>query len=247
MQKIFSILASILLLLSACGKNEGPLYRIGIDPTWYSLDLKGKEKNLLGFSTELLKEISEIEKINIELITRSWDNLVQGLEEKNYEGILSTIRPYLFNLKKYDFSAVYLATGPVLILSTASHFTSIEEMKGKEVGMLRGSQDEIFLKQYPTILTRTFDSIPEMLTAVAKGNIDGALVNVLTARAYIQDLYHGQLKIVTPPLDNEGLRLITLHDQVPALIKKFNEGLEKAKEKGIYKQLAQKWALNLSQ
>jgi polar amino acid transport system substrate-binding protein len=243
MKKIFILFSLCFLLFNSCGQRIRPVYRIGVDPTWYHLELMGKEKNLLGFSTDLLKEIGMLKKINIELIMRSWDNLAEGLKEESYAAILSTITPYLFNRETYDFSDIYLSTGPVLIVSASSSVTSLKEMEGKEVAIQRGSQNEPLFEKYPGVLLRIYDSIPQALNDVAKQVIDGAIVDILTAEGYVQDIYHGELKIATPPLNKEGVRLITLHGKEAKLIENFNEGLRELKENGVYSQLARKWSL----
>ena len=65
----------------------------------------------------------------------------------------------------------------------------------------------------------------------------GALIPNLEARALIPNLYTNQLKIVTAPLSNHGLRLITLKGNHEDLIDYFNKGLEKLKKEGTYQKI----------
>ena len=51
--------------------------------------------NVSAFTDDLLKEISQLEGIYFEKITMSWDNLVNGLQEEKYDGMISTIYPYM--------------------------------------------------------------------------------------------------------------------------------------------------------
>ena len=82
-----------------------------------------------------------------------------------------------------------------------------------------------------------------MLNAVVTHNLDGCLIPILAATSYIRDLYQGQVKIATPPLTDEGLRLVAKHNTAQELIKKFNDGLEKMHKDGSYHELAHKWGL----
>ncbi len=234
-----------LLVLAGCGGKSKPAsVRIGIDPSWYPLEISEKQIRVSAFSNELLQEISHLEKIQLATVTRSWDNLLSGLQEKEYEAILFSMMPYNFNQKQYDFSALYLMTGPVLVLPYTVEFTSFEALSGKEIAVQRGSADEPLLAKYPEILIRTYDSISQALNDILAGTIDGAVIPILTAESYCQDLYSGQLKIATPPLNQEGLRLITLHDAAPSLVEAFDAGLKKIKENGTYAALARKWGLS---
>lgn len=242
MKKIL-ILISI-LLLSSCGSAPPPSYQIAIDPQWYSMNIKGKEQNITGFATDILKEISLNQKIHLELITRNWDNLTEGLKQKKYEAILSNLYPYVFNLKKYSFSDLFLATGPVLVVPISSSIHSLDQMGGKEIAIQAGSEGAALLAPHGDILTRTYESIPQALNALSKGEVDGAIVHILQAKAYCKDLYQGVLKMATKPLNAQGIRLLTVYDQNPLLLEHFNAGLKTLHHNGKYEKLLEKWSLN---
>ena len=49
---------------------------------------------------------------------------------------------------------------------------------------------------------------------------------------------------MTPPLTQEGLRLVTLkNEKGQQLIDAYNEGLDRLKEAGTYDKLLEKWGL----
>ena len=235
----------ILLLLSACGgKSKSSAMRIGVDPAWTSLQLPEKQTNVTAFSNELLLEISRLEEIQIATVARSWDNLLSGLQDEEYEAVLSSLMPYNFNQKQYDFSDIYLMTGPVLVLPYTSKIHSLDKLDGKEIAVQKGSPYAAILEKHPKILIRIYDSLPQAFNDILTGTLDGAIVPILIAESYCQDLYSEQLKIATPPLNDEGLRLITLHDQATSLMEAFNRGLKKLKENGTYAALARKWGIS---
>ncbi len=225
----------------SCGGSQKTTYQVGVDPSWYPLLVEGKEKNLTGFSTELLQEIGKKEHIAISKVSVSWDVLMEGLKKKQYAAILFSLPPYNFNQQTYDFSELYLKTGPVLVVPASYPYTSLEKLSGKEIAVMPGSSGTSILEKYPGILIRNYDSIARALNDVSTGTINGALVDRLMAEAYCQDLYQGKLRIVTEPLDNSGLRMITLHNQAPELIEAFNEGLDKLKSSKEYDNLLKKW------
>lgn len=241
----FSAVLMCLFLFASCiSKNAGRGYLIGIDPNWYSLDLMGKEKSVYAFSNELLQEIAKKNSMKISTLQMNWDTLMPGLEIGQCDAILSSLYPYLFNKKKYDFTNNYLNTGPVLVMPFNAKETSLDTLQGKEIAVQEDSSDADFLETHPGIIIRTYDTVPHALNDIVKGNLDGALVDLLIAESFCQDLYHGQLKIVSPPLNDAGLRLVTLHGHAPALIKSFNKGLKELMHSGEYKKLQKKWGLS---
>ena len=232
------------IALGCGGGAQKTVYQIGVDPSWYPLLLDNKESSLTAFSTELLQEIAKLEEIGVTKVTVSRDHLMDGLKKGEYSGILFSMPPYNFNQQTYDFSDLYLKTGPVLVVSTSFDFTSFEHLSGKEIAVMPDSPGTLILEKYPGILIRNYDSIAKALSDVSSMQIDGAIVDVLPATSYCQDLYQGKLKIVTSPLNDSGLRLITLHNRAPGLIEAFNEGLDKLKSSNEYDGLLMKWGFS---
>lgn len=240
MKSLLTFFTCVSLFLAGCGKKH-EVYQIGVDPSFFPLDIKGKEANLFGFSNELLQEISKLEGVRFARINMSWDNLIWGLKEKKYDAILSLMYPYAFNQKKFSFSHPYLLTGPVLIVRKSTKATSMKAMKGKEVGVEANSSEALLIDQYPNVLPREYITLSAAFQDLENLSIGGLLTGNLQASAYVDDLYQNTLKIATEPLNDEGIRLITMSDAEPKLIKAFNEGLKKLKDSGKYKELLKKW------
>lgn len=244
MKTILSIFSLIVAcLLSSCSSSPTKPHIVGIDPSWYPMQFGNLENNVTAFSTELLSAIGEKEKIAFSKISVGWEDLMQGLQKDEYEAILSSMPPYLFNQKLFSFSSVYLPVGPVLVVRSSSTIDSMDSLQGKEIAVVTGSSADLILEKSPGVLIRYYESTPQMLDALLKETIDGALIDVLSATAYLRDLYQKELKIVTAPLTDEGLRLITKYNTAPKLIKKFDAGLKKLRDEGSYNQLLDKWGL----
>lgn len=238
-----ALLCALLLLMLGCGKS-GPTYRIGVDPLWYPLDIpQGKEVNVLGFSTDLLLEFSRLKNVQLVIVYMSWDNLLSGLEQAQYDGALSSLLPYNFNENQYAFSDLYLQTGPVLVLPQNSPVTSMGMLGGMEIGFPQGSQQDLLLKPSPGVLARPYTSVPQALNDILAENLDGALVGYLVADGFCRDLYQGALQIATPPLNDAGLRLISLKQGSPQIVQLFSEALQEMVKDGTYSALATKWGL----
>lgn len=238
----------VFALLFSCGCNTPVLasqtYGIGVDPSWYPLQLAGQEPNVLAFSIELLTMIAKEENLQLTVQTMSWDNLMWGLQGKKYNAVLSPLRPYTFYEKKFSFSNPYLNSGPVLVVPKDSHIKKLHDLKGKEIGVVRGSSAALLLQTVPGILLQGYDSIALALEALEKEDVDAAVLEVLIVQNYVRNLYKDVLKIAGQPLNNEGLRLISLFQQSPKLLKSFDRGLAALKKKGEYAKLLKKWGLS---
>ncbi|MBF5059398.1 substrate-binding periplasmic protein [Candidatus Neptunochlamydia vexilliferae] len=242
MIKRYFLLFFILMVAVSCGTtSRGKSYTIAIDPSWFPLDLQGKEPNIYAFSSELLRAISHKEGVFFEKIRMDWDNLALGLEKGDYDGMLSSLTPRVFWGKTYTFSDPFLHTGPVLVIREEEKIRSLD---GKEIAVDSFANEAILIEKFPGVIIQYYTVIPEGLDEVLSGQLDGVLINYLQATSYIRDLYHGQVKIAMPPLDDAGLRLITLDGGNTELVEIFNRGLDKLKDDGTLDKLLAKWELN---
>lgn len=233
-----------LLLTVSCGKKKSSPYEIGIDPSWYPLQLGSQDERVLVFSLELLQEIAKREHLPLAIVRRSWDNLLWGLAEKKYPAVLSSMRPYTFYCDKYSFSNLYLKTGPVIVVGKNSKISTVEDLSMRRVAVVRGSSAALLLQKTPGVLLQGFDSIALCLQALANRDVHAAAIEVLVAQNFVNDFYKDSLKLVSEPLTNEGLRLLTLHNATPDLMRRFNRGLAEMKQNGAYDKLLEKWGLS---
>lgn len=223
------------------------VYRIAIDETWYPLQLYEKEEDITIFSKEIALVIAAQEHYSIQILQVDTDNLFTGLDKGEYEGVLSSSIPNEENSENYILSNSYYLTGPVLVVSTSSDVKSLKNLKGKTVGILAGSEQIrlLYANNYLNFVLYDYKNRFQLVNDVSSNVIDGMLLDLIPAYEYTtSSLYRGQLKIVSPPLTNEGLCLIAIKNpESIKLIDRFNEGLKAIKKNGIYAQLLLEWGL----
>lgn len=238
------LLRLFVLALLACGcscGNGSPrgAMRIGIDTQWYPLDFGHQTSYVNGYTEDLLLEMARYSGMQFELVTANWDTLVDGLKEDKYDAILTSMPPYEYNTAKYDFSKNYLDLGPVLIVPTGATQTDLSKMNGAMVGIIANDRAALVLEKYPTILIRRYNSIPDLLNAVATGEIQAALLSRIPAVNYVSDLYAGALQIVGAPMTDAGLHLVAPKGR----IKGFSKTLEALRKRKTLDALLKKWQL----
>ncbi|MGM0439989.1 MAG: substrate-binding periplasmic protein [Chlamydiota bacterium] len=250
-----AIVAIIILAFFAfrhCNRTYKPSkkpksYRIARDPQWSSLFLMGKATNLLVFSNEVLNAIAKEEGLTLTFYQTNSEYLLFGLEKNTYDAVLSPLYPLKSRQAKYNFSDPYFYTGPVIVVPQDSSVTSIRDLRGLRVGLLKGSQSILSLERFPpSIIVKSYDNINMAMEEMSGlGTINAAIMNLVPAYILCNNLYSQQLKVASPPLTDEGIRLVTLADTgSPELIEHFNRGLQKIKDNGTYYLLLNKWKLS---
>jgi polar amino acid transport system substrate-binding protein len=246
----FALLLVILVLLflikgcSTDGKIERP-YKVAYDVYWGRINLMGMDRNISAFSRVLLSSIAHTEKLRIELSqTSSNTDLILGLNNHEFDGILTSLQPSPINQNTLAFSEPYFMLGSVLVVREASPVKGWNELSRKIVAVQYNSPSILDIEKDPTIQIKTYDNILNALADLDNGSIDGALFPALQAYVYANTFYAGRLRVATPPLTNEGLRLVTLNNaEGKKLIQAFNEGLNTLKETGEFTKLLSSWGL----
>jgi len=242
--KRFFLLFLLLSLIGCQNKNSYGPYSIGRDKTWFPLEIGLQGPNLNGFTDTLIQEISNTEDIPMQITNIDWIQLFEALEKNEVAGIFSSLPPNIISQEKYSFSNPFLLLGPVLVVRNDSNATSLSDLEGKIVSVNQFDDSVLIAQKYPSIMIQIYQSKPLVLQSLKNDEIDGVLMPSLDAHALVPHLYPNQLKIVTPPLNNKALRVITLKGSHPSLIEKFNIGLDKAYTSGKYDELRKTFKLN---
>lgn len=243
-----TITCLFVIALAGCNSNpsvQGTSYRIGRDPTWYPLDFEGQETNVLAFSDALIDAIGRSEQFDVAFFPVTWELIPIVLRSKRADAVLSAIPPIPQYRDLYDFSDVYLYLGPVLIVPASSSAKSLEDLKGKMVGVPGGSSSMLLVAKMPNVVIRDYMNMGLALEDLAQGRVDGVVMPALAAYAYVRDFYSDRLRVVTAPMTDDGLRLLVKKGTNGHLIEAFNSGLKIAVEDQNYDQLQRKWRLNL--
>lgn len=236
--RFFRFLVLLLFVCGCSGKSKDVL-RVGIDTKWYPLDFGPQTAYVNGFVEELLLELNRYSGMEFQIIYANWDSLFDGMKEKKYEAVFSSVFPYEYNKSKFDFSQNILNLGPVLVVRSDSPKESLSEMKDELIGVITNDPSESLVAKYPTIIIRRYPAIADLLNAVANEEIEAAVLNRIPAVNFVEDLYSSSLKIVGESMTEEGIRLVSMKGHAEA----FNRHLKAFKKRKAYEQLLKKWYL----
>lgn len=221
-----------------------PTYYIARDSTWYPIDLRGKEKNMVGFANDLIQEIAQMEGFKAQVFEVGRSGLLDGLNTGRYEGVFSSLQPNPVNRKQYAFSDPFYLLGPVIVVPKNSEVKSMQDLNGKILGIESGALQVFNIPEPPDIVIIPYDTVSTALDKLDSDVIDAVIMDVLRAYVFTEGFYSGRLKVATSPLNERGLRLISRNDPNSLLfVSQFNDALEKMKESGRYEELLDKWGL----
>lgn len=237
--QILILCCLIITLFFGCSREKKEVL-VGKDPTWYPKQFGIYTANINAFLRDLITDINYRENLNISIVNQDWIHLFENLDERKTSGAFTTILPTSELLARYQFSDPILLTGPVLVVPEGSSYQSIEDLQGKLIGVYKFDSSILVSQTIPNAVISTYQHVPIALEALSSNCYDALLAPVIEVSALIDTAYKGRLKIISEPLNQEGLRLVTLRkNKNDDLLEGFNAGLAKSIRSGKYKAIKQ--------
>jgi cystine transport system substrate-binding protein len=179
--------------------------------------------------------------LKLELVPTEWVDMFAGLAAGKYDVIISQVIITPKRLQLLDFSEPYTYSQAQLLLRKYDTvaYTSLAALKGKTVGVAKGSNYETQVLAVPGIKVRSYPAAPENLQDLAFGRIDAVLNDSLMV-AYL--LRQSALPIKPGPMVGSGERIgVAFRKGNPQLKAAINRALAQAHADGSLTRLARKW------
>lgn len=220
------------------------VYHIGMDNRWKDLQLYGREINFSAFSQDILAAISKEEQIRFKLMHARGNELEQRVLDGEYDAIMTGMKVTEVRQRTLEFSDPYYVLGPVLTVAIHTQMEGWNEFARKVIGVYAFSPTILELQKDHGMQLKYYEDIKRALADLSEHKIDGVIFPALPSLIYTKTFYHDRLKVVTPPIDDEGVHLVTLkNERGSKLVEQFNRGLNVIKKNGVYDELLTRWGL----
>ena len=227
--------------LLASAKARGTL-RIAMEGTYPPFNFKDqKTGQLAGYDVDVAKLVAARLGLKPEFVTTEWAAILAGLGAGKYDVIVSQVGMTPKRMEAFDFSEPYTYSSPQLIVrkNERVNYTSLNDLKGKKLGVGQGSVFEQQAKAVPGIEVKSYPAAPENLQDLAFGRVDAALNDSLMV-AYL--LSNSQLPIKPGARVGNVERMgIPFQKGNPQLKAALNKALAEAAADGSLKKVSVKW------
>ena len=240
------ILLASVLLVAACAKKEASKIVIATDATFPPMEMVDTNKAIVGFDVDLMNAAAKAGGFTVEFKNTAWDGIFAGLDNGNYDAVMSSVTITDDRKKTMDFSMPYINAGQILVVRTETNgVETLADLKGKKVGAQIGTTGAFEIdkvKDASKIEEKTYDEIGLAFADLANGRIDGVVIDTPVAAQYALQTaeYKGKLKIVGKPFTEEyyGVAVKKGNSKVLDVI---NAGLKKVLDAGDNKAIEAKW------
>lgn len=193
-----TILASLLLLLAACGadketssdsKESANTFTVGLEAgyppfNWTQLDdsnggikIDGNAEYAGGYDVEIAKRIADGLGKELVIVKTEWDGLVPSLQSNKIDAIIAGMSPTEKRKESIDFSENYYTSNFVMVVKKGGPFegaTSIQDFSGAKITAQLNTSHYGVIDQIKDVQKQpASDNFSAMRVALESGVIDG--------------------------------------------------------------------------
>ncbi|WP_026906353.1 transporter substrate-binding domain-containing protein [Paucisalibacillus globulus] len=196
--------------------------------------MEGNE--MIGYDIAVAEAIAE--KLGLEAVQQKakFSGIVTGVNEGRYDIAVASHTITDERLEKVNFSEAYYYSGPVIYTRPDSDIQSVDDLKGKEISVSRGST-------YVEMAGNYTDNIPQVdsdvvaLQSLAKGHHDAVITDDITGQTAIQN----GLEIENRGQLGVSEQAIAINKENEALLEAINQALQELKDSGELATLSEEW------
>lgn len=225
-------------------KKSGKM-KVGLMGTYAPYNFLNDKQEVDGFDADVAKEVAKRLGVQAEFITGEFSGLIEGLQKEKYDALVSQVTITDDRKKTMDFSTPYIKNAiNVIVRSDNTTIQSIDDFKGKKIGVGLGTNDEKYLRE--VVLPKvgafeiaTYNDVITSLTDLNVGRIDATINNVFAIKPLVEKNQF-KIKSVGQPI-KEDYAGIAIRKNNPEFLDALNGALNEMKSDGTFKTIFQKW------
>lgn len=160
--------------------DEKPL-KIGIEAAYPPFASKAPDGSIVGFDYDIGNALCAEMKVKCTWVEQEFDGLIPALKVRKIDAILSSMSITEDRKKSVDFTGRYYSTQARLVMKDGTAIgDSLAELKGKKIGVQRGSIHDRFAKgklQPMGAEVKSYGSQNEIYLDIQAGRLDGTLAD----------------------------------------------------------------------
>lgn len=254
MKKLVSISFALILIVSifsACsngesketkGNNKVLVMGTSADYKPYEYVEASNSDEIIGFDVDVAKYIGKELGYEVKVKDMDFGGLLASLSSGKVDFVMAGMTPTAERKNNVDFTDIYFVAKNMVVSKKDSNIKSVEDLKGKKVGVQTGSIQEekaAEFKKQVDFQVEGRDRIPEIVQEIKAGRFDAAIIEDTVAKNYLEKMK-----------DLQGIEIKEAPEEVGAAIAlpknsdktaEFNKVIKKMQENGEMDKLVKKW------
>ena len=233
-------------ILAGCAKNDSDTIKMITEATFPPYEfLRGQE--IVGIDAEICKAVADKLGKKFSAETVDFDSVIPAVISGKADLAAAGITVTEDRKKNVDFSVPYVKTGIVVIYKKSNPFTSVDQLKGKRIGVQGGTTSETFvleqLKQEPERTKSPAEACASLKAGrcdfviadidpaknCVKGEADLALSDFITSEEYAIAIKKGRPELLATV--NAVIAELKANGKLAEWIEQYTAESDKLKEK----------------
>ncbi len=243
MKKLMIAASCALAMLTSGAHADERNLRIAFDVPYEPFEYKDENGDLTGFEVDLAAAMCEEMKADCEFVIQAWDGMIPGLLARKFDLIMSSMSITPERAERVLFSEPYYNTpggwfGPD---SFNADVTDMSAMKGKTVGVQRGTTMDTFVTEEMSgvVTIKRYTTADDMVLDLEGQRLDVVFVDYPVGEQTV--LTKDGFKEVGEPVKlGEGVG-VAMRKRDKDVAEEVNKALRKLKEDGTYDAIMKKY------
>ncbi|WP_409303370.1 transporter substrate-binding domain-containing protein [Peribacillus sp. SCS-155] len=194
------------------------------------------DMTLTGFDIEVGRAIAK--ELGLKPVEKriKFKGIVEGVKTGRADAAVAshTINPQ--RAKQVAFSTPYYYSGPQIFVRPDSKIKTVNDLKGKEVAVAKGSTYADVASKYSDNI-KMYDSDITALKALSGGRHDAVITDFVTGKTAAKEGF----EITGRQLIERSEQAVVLPKDNPQLLKRVNQALQHLREDGTLKRISKKY------
>jgi len=200
------------------------------------------QNEVVGFDVDIGNEIAKRLGVKGTGVSTAWDGIIAGLLAAKYDAIVGSMTITPAREKAVDFVGPYYRSGRGVFVAEGSSIQSLDDLKGKTVGVTLGETHEKWARERGGWEVRTYKGLPELFLELKAGRIDAMIVDAVPVAIAVKQSGAKVRKLDVPEFrgteDNIGIAIRKGNPELKAAMQK---ALDDMMADGTYMTIAMKW------
>jgi polar amino acid transport system substrate-binding protein len=199
-------------------------------------------KEIVGLDIDLMNAIAERAGFKVEYINVSWDPLLAGMAQCQYDAAISAMTITPERAESFAFSEPYFSAGQVVtVRADNTDINGREDLAGKTVGVQLGTTGDIEAQKITGVTVKNYDDIGLAFQDLMNGQVDAVIADNPLALGYIGQ-NPDQLRVAGEVFTDEFYGIAVCKTNTD-LLNRINEALSELIAEGYIDELTQTWIL----
>ena len=201
-------------------------------PYEFHKQVDGSDK-IIGFDVEIAKQFAKDLGVELEIKDMAFDGLLVALQSDKVDMVFAGMTPTDERKQNVDFSDIYYTATHRFILRAGEEasITKMEDLKGKKIGVQKGSiQEGIAKANFDADKIKSLDKVTDLVLDLKNNKVDAVLAELPVAEINVQKNQGVAIAKALEVKDPDGGCAIAMKKGSTELQTEINKTLKKLKD-----------------